>query len=85
MKKIYAKLVGWLYEISIDKYLHFIVGLIVASFFGITLDMAVCIVPVIVVAFAKELFDGMGLGVADWRDFTATVLGGAIIQLFVLL
>lgn len=85
MKKIYTKLVGLLYEIGADKYIHFIAGLIVASFFCIALGMQVCIVPVIVVSFAKELFDGMGLGEADWRDFVATILGGAIIQLFVLL
>ena len=79
------KILTFLASFGADKYLHFIAGLIVASFFCIALGMQVCIVPVIVVAFAKELFDGMGLGVADWRDFVATILGGAIIQLFVLL
>ena len=85
MKKIYAKLVGWLYEIGIDKYLHFIAGLIISAFFAIVLDMPICIIPTIVAAFAKELFDGFRYGLWDWFDFTATVLGGAIIQLFVLL
>lgn len=79
------KILTFMASFGADKYLHFIAGLIISAFFAIVLDMPICIVPTIVAAFAKELFDGMGLGVADWRDFTATILGGLIIQLFVYL
>lgn len=85
MNKIYEKVMGLFRGIGIDKYLHFIAGIIISAFFAIVLTMPVCIVPTIVAAFAKELFDGFRYGVFDWWDFTATVLGGAVIQVFALL
>lgn len=78
MNKILSILTG----VGVDKYLHFIAGLIISAFFCIVLGMGVCVVPAIVVAFGKEMFDGFRYGVWDWFDFTATVLGGAVIQMF---
>ena len=85
MKKIYEKVMGWFRGIGIDKYWHFIAGLIISAFFAIVLDMPICIVPTIVAAFAKELFDGFRYSLWDWYDFTATVLGGLVVQVFVYL
>lgn len=77
MKKIWNWFIKVLNGIGIDKWYHFIAGLIIASFFNITLGMEVCIVPVILVAFVKEFI--------DQRDFAWTCFGGAIIQLFVII
>lgn len=78
MNKILSILTG----VGVDKYLHFIAGLIISAFFHIVLGMGACVIPAIIVAFAKEFADGWRHGVWDWRDFTATVLGGAVIQMF---
>lgn len=80
MGKIYNKVVGWLASFGADKYLHFIVGLIIAAAFCIVFSMKACIVPVVVVAFLKEMIDGWRGGAWCWWDFTATMLGGAVIQ-----
>lgn len=83
MKKILNKIVAFFNALTADKYLHLIVGLIVAAFFNIALGMEVCIAPVIVVGFVKELIDEWRYGGADIADFAATVAGGAVIQLIV--
>jgi hypothetical protein len=85
MKKIWNWFIKVLNGIGIDKWYHFIAGLIIASFFNITLGMEVCIVPVIFVAFIKEFIDQWVGGKFDWRDFAWTCAGGAVIQLFVIL
>ena len=83
MKKIFNKIAAFFNALSADKYLHLIVGLIVAAFFNIALGMEVCIAPVIVVGFVKEFIDEWRYGGADIADFAATVAGGAVIQLIV--
>lgn len=85
MKKIWNKIVAFFNALSADKYLHFIVGLIVAAFFNITLGMTACIVPVFFAAAIKEAIDSSGSGTSDWRDAVATLAGGAVIQLFAIL
>lgn len=85
MKKIYAKLLAILNGIGVDKYLHFIAGLIIAAVFGITLDMKACIVPVVFAAFIKEAIDQSGSGDPNWKDAVATLAGGAVIQLLVII
>lgn len=76
------KILTFLASFGADKYMHFIAGLIISAFFCIVLGMGVCVVPAIIVAFAKELADGWRYGGWDWCDFTATVLGGVVIQMF---
>lgn len=85
MKKIYAKLLALLNSIGVDRYLHFIAGLIIAAIFGISLDMKVCIVPVVFAAFIKEAIDQSGSGDPNWKDALATLAGGAVIQLLVII
>lgn len=85
MKKIYEKVMGWFRGIGIDKYWHFIIGMIVAAFFAIVMEMKLCIAPVVAVAFLKEMVDGWVYNKWSWWDFAATLLGGGIIQLFVYL
>lgn len=83
MKKIWTKIVAFFNALTADKYLLFIVGLVIAAFFNIALGMEVCIAPVIVAGFIKEFIDEWRYGGADIADFAATVAGGAVIQLFV--
>lgn len=85
MRKLYKKLLDVLNGIGVDKYLHFIAGLIIAAIFGIALDMKVCIVPVVFAAVIKEAIDQSGSGTPDWRDAVATLAGGAVIQILVAL
>lgn len=85
MKKIYEKVLGWFRGIGIDKYWHFIAGVVIAAFFALVVGLEVCILPVIVVAFAKEGYDLTTKYCWDWWDFIATLLGGLIVQVFVYL
>lgn len=78
-------ILNWLASLAADKYLHFIAGLIIASFFYITLGMEVCLVPVIAAGFIKEFIDGWRYGGFCGWDLLATVLGGAVIQIFVMI
>lgn len=85
MRKIWDKIVAWLYKIPSDKRLLFAAGFIISAFFAIALEMKVCIVPAIVFGFLKVFFDNWTTGKADWWDFGATVIGGVLCQGFVLL
>ena len=85
MKKIWNKIVRFFNALSADKYLHFIVGLIVAAFFNIALGMEACIAPAIVAGILKEVVDESNGRKADWADFVDTIAGGAVIQLIVIL
>lgn len=86
MRKIWDKIVAWILSIPADKRLHFVCGIIIASFFAIALDMKFCAWPLIFFAAAKEMWDIWGSGQQfDWKDFVATLLGAFIPQIFVLL
>lgn len=85
MKKIWNKIVRFFNALSADKYLHFIAGLIIASFFAIALGMEACIAPAIVAGILKEVIDESNGRKADWADLVATIAGGAVIQLIVIL
>lgn len=64
-----------------DKLWHVIAGLVVGAFFAIVLPVEVPLVPVIFAGAIKEFIDDWRSGGADWKDFVATVAGGAIIQI----
>lgn len=86
MKNIYEKVMGWLRGVGIDKYWHFIAGLIIAAFFAMVVGVKFCLLPSLVAGLVKELYDGMKSGgKMDVWDFIATIIGGLIIQFFVLL
>ena len=80
MRKIWDKIVAWFLSIPTDKRLHFVAGFIIASFFAISLGMTFCFWPVIFFAFGKEFFDAWTGGEFDWKDFVATLCGGALCQ-----
>ena len=83
IRKIWNWFVNLFAGVRRDRLYHFICGLIIAAFFFIVLHMNVCIVPVVFAAFIKEFFDTWTDGNFDWIDLLATVLGGLVIQLFV--
>ena len=85
MKKILDKIVAFFANLGADKYLHIIVGLNVAAFFNIALGMEACIAPAIVAGILKEVIDESDGRKADWADLVATIAGGAVIQLIVIL
>lgn len=86
MRKIWDKFVAWVLSIPADKRLHFVCGLVIAAFFGLALGMKFCFWPVIFAAAGKEVFDIFSSGQKfDWKDFLATLLGGLVPQVFVLL
>lgn len=82
--KIYDKMASFLASIAIDKWLHFIFGIVIAAVSFFLFDIKVCIAPVIVAAIVKECIDEVRYGGADLADFAYTVVGGAIFQLLCL-
>lgn len=85
MKKIWNKIVRFFNALTVDKYLHFIAGLVIAAVFAIGLHMKACIAPAIVAGILKEVIDESNGRKADWADLVATIAGGAVIQLIVIL
>lgn len=70
---------------SVDKLYHIIAGLIIGALFTIVLPMEVPIIPVMFAAFIKEFIDDWRYGKFDWYDFIATMLGGVVIQIMVVI
>ena len=79
------KLIEWLYSLKVDKYLHFIAGLIVAQVVYSLLDLAMpcwwcaflAFVCATIVGGIKEAVD-VKWGVPKVDDFVATMLGGLV-------
>lgn len=85
MRNIWEKIVAWVLGIPVDKRLHFVAGVIVSTFFALAFGMRAALVPAVVAGFTKEFIDAWQTGSWDWGDFFATVLGGVLVQVFVLL
>lgn len=88
LRKIWNWLVGLLYKIPFDKYLHFIGGMVVASFFALAIGdgwALICVVPALMAGLLKEMFDVWTTGTWEWWDVGATAIGGAVPWLFALL
>lgn len=80
LKNIVSKLAS----IPTDKLLHFIAGILIAAFVALVIPTGRlwCVVPVVVAAFGKEVYDEIDYGGFDWVDLCYTVVGGLIIQVF---
>lgn len=85
MRKIWDKLVEWLSAIPSDKKQHFVAGTIIAAFFALALGMKAAVVPAIAAGIIKEFFDKWTTDTWEWGDLVATILGGLLIQAFILL
>ena len=83
MKRI-KQLVAQLATIPTDKYMHIVVGLVVAAFVALVIPTGRlwCFLPVVVIGFAKEVYDEVDYGGFDWFDLLYTLVGGLIIQIF---
>lgn len=75
----------WICNISADKALHFIAGMlvvgVVATIFPCVANWAV--VAAIVAGVGKEIRDEIAYGGFDWKDLMATIVGGAVMQIFI--
>ena len=85
MRKIWDKIVKWILSIPQDKKMHFVMGYIIASFFGLALGMEWVIIPALFAGLIKEFFDKWTTDVFEVWDLVATILGGLLAQIFVLL
>ena len=83
MKQLFAKMWQWLMALPQDKLWHVIAGLVIGALFAIVLPMEAPIVPVVFAGAIKEFVDQWRTGAGDWRDFVATLAGGAVIQVMV--
>lgn len=85
IKKIYNAIASYLGHIAVDKLLHFICGMLVASFFVIVVPptASLAVVFSIVIGTLKELFDHFVYKSWCWYDLLATALGGLSIQIMV--
>ena len=84
MKKIIEKIKEWFNAIPTDKRILFVVGILVAAFFCITLKMEWCCIPTIFLGFILTFISGWNQKI-DWWKMFAVALGGLIIQLFQIL
>lgn len=88
IKEIISKFENWLVSVPNDKLLHFIAGLLITSFFAIVIPFTAswCISFAIVAGLVKEAIDEYK-NPMNWsnEDLFATVLGGFVIQAFVLI
>lgn len=84
MKKITEKIKQWFNAIPVDKKVLFVVGILVAAFFCITLKIGWCVVPSIFVGFVFSFVSNWG-DKADWWKMVAVTLGSLVIQLFQIL
>ena len=62
-----------------DKLLHFVAGLICATFvYLITLNITLAIGASVILGIAKEVYDSMGHGTVEILDAVATAVGGVV-------
>ena len=67
-----------MFKIGVDKYKHFVVGVMIAASCLWALGIW-SMVLVALVGIGKEIYDSRAVGhVADWKDAFATILGGAV-------
>ena len=83
MKNLFNKMLQWLMTLPQDTLWHIIAGLMIWTFFAIVLPIGAPIIPVIFAGGIKEFVDDWHKGANDWRDFIATLAGGAVIQVMV--
>ncbi len=84
-KKVSDLITAWVNAVPHDKKVLFVVGIIVAAFFNITLAMKFCVLPAFVVGFVKEFRCKWIGGKFDGWNLLAITIGGLVPELFVLL
>ena len=86
------KIILWLSGIKADKLLHFIAGLLIAevvagafSHFARLYALIIGLVASVVAGYLKEMWDSKHNGVVSDKDFVATVIGGSVGTLVMLI
>lgn len=85
MRKVYDFIVKVLSRIPVDKYIHCILLMLLASVFMHTLPIAtlwvrlvVSVALSVVVGIGKELYDKKDYGLFDWADVRADAIGAIL-------
>lgn len=72
-------------KLEIDKLYHFVAGVIIFVLFCFFVSPLISMIPVTIIALAKELYDWMSnKGTPDIWDFIFTILGGLTVLFFVI-
>jgi len=61
-----------------DKQLHFLGGIILALVFGLFLGIWAGLAAAVIAGLAKEAYDSLGFGTPDRWDAIATIAGGLL-------
>lgn len=78
------KIIDFLGSIAADKLLHLIAGMLIAGVVGIIPCFAnYALIVAVIAGVAKEVYDEFSYGGWDSLDLLYTVIGGAVMQLFV--
>lgn len=79
----YEQAAGYLAKVAVDKWLHFIAGMLVSACWAIWFPSAdfVCFAPAVVIGGIKEGIDEAKYGRGDYADFAYTCAGGLLIQI----
>ncbi len=85
IRQAYDWLVARIDEIGRDRLYCFIIGLVLAAFFAITLEVEWALWPVMILAFFKQFVNVWRSKGFDVYNFVATCLGGAVIWVFQLI
>lgn len=83
MKRLLEKLGS----IPSDKMLHFVAGMLITAIVAVVIPRfaSLAVTVAVIAGFAKEVRDEIAYGGFDWKDLLATVLGGAVMQVFIFL
>ena len=81
------RLLNFVANVPHDKLLHFIAGMLITALVAVVFArFAPLAVTVAVVAgFAKEAYDEWSYGGWNWEDLIATVAGGVLMELIILM
>ncbi|MBF1490750.1 MAG: hypothetical protein HXN77_09660 [Prevotella pallens] len=84
IERIY-KLFERLADIGSDKYLHFIVGMMVATIMRLHVGALAALTAVVIVMVAKECVDHfIRKENFDWKDALAGVIGGVVMLIIMI-
>lgn len=84
IERIY-KLFERLADIGSDKYLHFIVGMMVAAIMRLHVGALAALAAVVIVMIAKEIIDHfIRKENFDWEDTLAGVMGGVVMLILMI-
>lgn len=78
------KLLNFVASIPHDKLLHFIAGVLITAVVAVVFPRF-AVLGAIVAGLAKEVYDEITYGGWDWKDLLATIMGGAVMGLIILM